>query len=225
MKAIAIVSGGLDSSAFAAIHKKDLSRIVSFTYGQKAPKEVECAKAIASELDVPFIHLDVSHMKHIFGLDNQLTGDGVAVEDAYQKSVVVPLRNALFLQIGMIMAYSAGLDTVLLGSHNGDCQLTPDGERLYPDCSPEFFKAFELACDLGTHRVDGTVRILTPSILKIGKTHLIKEGSVVLGDTICKSTWSCYLNGEKHCGVCESCRNRKAAFEAAMVADVTEYAG
>jgi 7-cyano-7-deazaguanine synthase len=221
MKVLSICSGGLDSVSFASTFiKKDVT-LMTFNYGQKAQRECDVVEELGEIINAGVIKINVGFMKKMYGNSNQLTSDDQDIENEYAPSVVVPLRNALFLQIAMIYAYTHKYDTILLGSHQNDIQEI-DGERLYPDCSPEFFKAFELAMDLGTFRKDKRVQIITPSILNLGKSDLIREGYTNLGPFIYK-TWSCYHTRMEHCGVCESCRNRKIAFEVAGIPDATSY--
>jgi len=225
MKMLVICSGGIDSVAMAAMNVrnarlKDELILMTFNYGQKGIRELNAVYKVAERLYAKVIMVDISSLGFIFGKDQQLSGD-VEIEDNYSPSVVVPLRNAVFLQIAMVYAYAHGLDKVILGSHLDDITEV-DGERLYPDCSPEFFKAFELAMDLGTFRRQKRVRVESASILGITKVDLIKRGYLVLGSLMFE-TWSCYYSGEKHCGVCESCRNRKKAFAEARVEDKTQY--
>ena len=222
MKKLVIYSGGLDSTAMSIISKNEIDEIVlmSFDYGQKAKTELERAKEFANKNGFKWVVQDVSSLKFIFG-KTQLTDDSQEIKNDYKQNVVVPLRNALFLQIAMIYAYTNGFDEVLLGSHLDDCKEV-DGERMFPDCSPEFFKSFELAMDMGTFRKDKKVRIVTPSILGLGKTELIRMACSKDAQSIYKS-WSCYKSGEKQCGVCDSCKNRKNAFLAAGIEDKTEY--
>jgi 7-cyano-7-deazaguanine synthase len=220
MKVLIICSGGLDSTSMASMYKYEDLTLMTFNYGQKGIKETEVVKELAKTLGAKIKVMDISPLKQIFGTENQLCGEG-KIENSYQENVVVPLRNSVFLQIAMVYAYTNKFDIIVLGSHTDDIAEV-DGERLYPDCSPEFFKAFELAMDFGTFRKDKKVRIITASILGLGKTDLVRQGYKNLGNTIFKS-WSCYASGEKQCGKCESCQNRKKAFKKAGVEDKTDY--
>ena len=219
MKVLIICSGGLDSCSMAGMYQNEDLTLLTFSYGQKGAKENEVVKELGMYLGAKYIKRDISGLKDIFG-ENQLSGND-EVLPSYDKTVVVPLRNSLFLQIAMIYAYTNKFDKVVLGSHLNDITEI-DGERCYPDCSPEFFKAFELAMDLGTFRSDKTVRVESASILKMQKSDLVRLGAATLGDFIYK-TWSCYTSQEKHCGNCESCNNRKKYFKLAGIKDKTEY--
>lgn len=222
-KKLVIFSGGLDSTAMALIAKTEPNckvSLMTFDYGQKAQEEIARARRFAEMHGMSFVRQDISSLKFIFG-DTQLTSDNNNIQEEYKKDVVVPLRNALFLQIAMIYAYTCGYDEVILGSHLDDC-VEVNGERLFPDCSPEFFKAFELAMDFGTFRKDKKVKIVSASTLGMGKTNLIKRGVEINAHSIYNS-WSCYKSGEHQCGVCDSCRNRKKAFKDANIVDNTIY--
>jgi len=222
-KKLVICSGGLDSTAMALIAMSDKDSevtLLSFNYGQKATAELKSAEGLAQKYGLKHIVQDISSLKFIFG-KNQLTDSSTDVQTEYKQDVVVPLRNAVFLQIAMVYAYSHGYDEVLLGSHVDDCQEV-NGERLFPDCSPEFFKSFELAMDMGTFRKDKKVRIVTASTLGLGKTDLIRRACAIDSQQVFNS-WSCYKSGEKQCGECDSCRNRKKAFKQAGIKDNTIY--
>lgn len=220
-KTVVVCSGGLDSVSMSSRYKRDDVTLLTFNYGQKGVKEMEVVKKLAEKMNWNIKTVDISFMKSLYGEGNQLTSEGVSVKDGYDKTVVVPLRNGVFLTIALAYSYANDIEKIALGSHLDDITEV-DGERFYPDCSPEFFKSMELAGDLGTFREQKRVVIETPSILGIGKTELMKIGHKNLGDFVFE-TWSCYYSGEKHCGKCESCRNRKKAFLEAGIEDKTEY--
>ena len=105
------------------------------------------------------------------------------------------------------------------GAHTGD--------KNYPDCRPAFAKKLETAFNSG--EADGirrglrkSVRVWSPYMEGLSKSELIGAGMKFLGDSIFR-TWSCYSDKRHHCGVCESCNNRKSAFEDAGVTDKTRY--
>lgn len=222
MKTIIICSGGLDSVSMALRYiGQDEVTLITFNYGQKATNEIGVVEALADKYNLKMLMVNLSSIRFIFGSQNQLTNDGVAVEGNYKPSIVVPLRNALFLQVAMIYAYANGFDKVVLGSHLDDC-IPVDGEYAFPDCSPEFFKAFEFAMDLGTFRKDKKVVVESASRLGLHKADLIRFAMEKDPEIIAK-TWSCYKNGECQCGKCDSCRNRRAAFQEAGVEDPTRY--
>lgn len=222
-KKLIICSGGLDSISMALMETQDANAkitLMTFDYGQKAKNELMSVKNFADRHNIEFHIEDISALSPIFG-KNQLTDENTDIEDIYHKDVVVPLRNALFLQIAMIYAYTHEYDEVILGSHMDDCE-EQDGERLFPDCSPEFFKAFELASDFGTFRRQKKVKIKTASLLGLGKKELLKRAYEINKEDLFLS-WSCYKSEEKQCGECDSCKNRKKAFEEAGIKDETKY--
>lgn len=223
MKKLVIYSGGLDSTAIALIANKENGSVVTlmtFDYGQKAKAEIDRARVFAEKHGMNIIIQDISSLKYIFG-NTQLTDDDTAIQGQYNSSVVVPLRNAMFLQVAMIYAYTNGYDQVLLGSHLDDCKEV-DGEMLFPDCSPQFFRAFEDAMDKGTFKSQKKVQIVTASTCGYGKTDLIRLACEIDAQAIYDS-WSCYASNEHQCGECDSCKNRKAAFKLAGIEDKTIY--
>lgn len=223
-KIIAIVSGGLDSVSFLTQFPDDEIIALSFQYGQKAGRELEQAKKILSEMKQVKEHkiIDISFMQSLYGSSNQLTGDDINVEDGYTPSVVVPLRNAIFSVIASAYGYSEDADLVLLGSHLNDTTQVETFEPMYPDCTPEFFEILATALHIGHFRQGKKIEIISPSRMGQTKADLIKRAYKNIGDLIFE-TWSCYTSGAYHCGKCESCNNRKAAFLNAGVEDKTHY--
>jgi len=219
-KVLVIASGGLDSISMASKYLNDDLELITFDYGQKGVKELEVVKKFGEKFDKKVTVVDIQFMADLFG-ENQLSGS-VEIESSYTGSVVVPLRNAVFIQIAMVKAYTEGFDKVILGSHTDDIAMTDDTEFSYPDCSPQFFKAMQLAQDLGTFRDQGTVEIESASTLGYSKSDLMKIGYENLGDFIFE-TWSCYKSDLLQCGDCESCNNRKRFFDQVGITDLTSY--
>ena len=227
-KIVAVVSGGLDSTSFAAYCSKVLKAplyVISFQYGQRAIKEVELAKEVLKGLYEEFKIINISDVKQVLGR-NQLTDREVKVENKYTQNVVVPVRNAIMLSIATAYAYTVGANFVLYGAHLGDSSI---GTNLYPDCSSSFQTAFEKAMYLGHYHKDEKGRLLgnevtigSPGKSKMGKDKLAEIGYKILGDKVFQ-TYSCYFGGKIHCGECESCMNRKKAFMQAGIRDKTIY--
>ncbi len=225
-KAVAVLSGGPDSVSYAAIKKSqgyDIYPII-FDYGQKGKKEIEVAKELSHKLGFhdPLV-VDISSVKGLWE-GSQLTDEREKIEDQYQPSVVVPLRNGVFLLYASIYALKIGAGMIIYGSHEDDIAArTENGEPLYPDCSPAFSLALENSLNLGHFPIyERKFEIWSPAREHMRKSTLLKKGYEVMGDLIYE-TWSCYKSGEKQCGVCESCRNRKKAFAEAGIPDKTEY--
>lgn len=126
------------------------------------------------------------------------------------KSTVVPFRNGIMLSIAIGIAESHQLKYVMMANHAGD-------HAIYPDCRPEFVKAMSAAAKAGTY---ADVEVLTP-YTNITKTDIARIGKRLGIDYT--ETWSCYKGGEKHCGKCGTCRERKEALRDAGIEDKTEY--
>lgn len=211
-KCVVVLSGGPDSSTVAYWAKKQGYDVyaVTFKYGQIAAKEVECARRIAEKLDAPIKVVDLSSLKEIFMGVTSLCDETIPMTSNFSQPIIVPFRNAIFLSIAVAYAISIGANKVFYGAQGSD-------EQFYPDCRKEFYHAFEKAAQLGTSKA---ISIEAP-FGGIRKSEVIKIG-MELGVPL-KLTWSCYGNGSKHCGKCESCINRKNAFKDSKTPDPTEY--
>lgn len=211
-KCVVVLSGGPDSSTVAYWAKKqgyDLYAI-TYKYGQIAANEIESATRVAEMLGVPIKVVDLSSLKEIFAGVTSLCDENIPITSGFSQPIIVPFRNAIFLSIAVSYAVAVGARRVFYGAQGSD-------EPFYPDCRREFCESFERAAKLGT---DQDIVIEAP-FSNIPKSGIIKLGSE-LGVPL-DLTWSCYLNGPKHCGKCESCVNRKKAFREAEVADSTQY--
>ena len=130
--------------------------------------------------------------------------------DENMKSTVVPFRNGIMLSIAIGIAESNGLDQVFIANHGGD-------HTIYPDCRPEFINAIDSAANAGTFN---NVHVVAP-YTKITKSDIARRGKELGLDYA--ETWSCYKGGEKHCGKCGTCVERKEALRDAGIDDNTEY--
>jgi 7-cyano-7-deazaguanine synthase len=229
--AVCIVSGGLDSVCTAAYlaHDKGYDLfMLSYLYGQRAEREIQQAKYFATILGAKEHQIiDITFMKELYGRTNALTFDKYRLPDHFDYSLVVPIRNAVFITIATSWAMSIGAKLVALGAHADDFR--------YPDCRAEFISSIMDTLNLA--EADGInsgvrqkVTIWTPSSEGIGKGALLQMGYRILGDKIFE-TWSCYTDGKGvnsqdsiHCGRCESCINRKVAISKAGIRDKTTYA-
>jgi 7-cyano-7-deazaguanine synthase len=211
-KCVVVLSGGPDSATVAYWAKKqgyDVSAI-TFKYGQIATKETESAQKIAAKLGASIKVIDLSTLKEVFGEVTSLCNPDIPMTSSFSQPIIVPFRNAIFLSVAVSYATSICANKIFYGAQGSD-------EPFYPDCRREFYKAFETAAQLGT----GTeISIEAPFSCK-PKSETLKVG-VELGVPF-ELTWSCYFNGSRHCGKCESCINRKKAFEEAGARDPTEY--
>jgi 7-cyano-7-deazaguanine synthase len=229
--AVGIVSGGLDSvcytASLAANHGYDLY-LLTFVYGQRAKREIQRARYFAKVLKAnDHKVVDISFMKSLYGKSNALTDSRQEISRGFSQSLVVPLRNAIFLTIASAWAMSINAKVVAYGAHTGDI-------AHYPDCRPTFVSAINEALNIAeSDAIIGGQRneitMLSPAAVGIDKPALLKTGYKILGDKIFH-TWSCYSDGIRagkdylHCGRCESCINRKKAFSTAQIEDKTDYA-
>jgi len=231
IEAVCIVSGGLDSICATAhlIETKGYrAHMITFGYGQRARREIRAAKQFAKIFEIQDHKVvDISFLKAIYGKTNALTDANRALPKCFDYSIVVPLRNAIFIAIASAWAMSIGAEIVAYGAHRGD-------ER-YPDCRPDFVRSITNALNLGES--DGIesglrkrINIWSPAIDGIEKSDLLKAGYKILGNRIFR-TWSCYTDGigerrknPLQCGRCESCINRKEAISKAGLEDKTRYA-
>ena len=220
-KAIVVFSGGIDSISMCAYLKENYELYgISFLYGQKANQEIKNAEAFAKILRLKEHKIvNINFMKELYGNTNVLTDSKKNIPSKFNYSIVVPIRNGIFLSIATAWAFSINASLVAYGAHTGD--------KNYPDCRPAFSKKLESSFNQG--EIDGIksgirkkIEIWSPYKAKLSKKRLLKKGYSVLGDSIFNS-WSCYKNGKVQCGKCESCNNRKAAFLEAGIEDKTLY--
>jgi 7-cyano-7-deazaguanine synthase len=228
--AICIMSGGLDSLCAAAYiknYKKYKIKIITFSYGQRAKREIIQSKKLAKALNSDeYRSVDINFMKELYGSSNVLTSSKLSIPSKFDQSIVVPIRNAIFITIAAAWAFSEDADLIVFGAHTDDFH--------YPDCRPKFIQSITDTLNMGEedkikNGIKRKVTIWSPSLEGITKYELLKLGHEILGDAIFES-WSCYSNGKKihqsvvQCGECESCINRKMAFSRAGIEDKTIYA-
>ena len=211
MKALLIYSGGLDSTTLLYEYKDSIALAVSFYYGSKHNgREIACAVENCQRLGIKHMVIPLDFMGQYFK-SSLLQGGGDIPEGSYaddnMKSTVVPFRNGIMLSIAAGLAESYGLDTVMMANHSGD-------HAIYPDCRPEFVDAFAKAVEAGTYE---GIQLVSP-YCNITKRDIALRGKELGVDY--SLTYSCYKGGEKHCGKCGTCTERKEALEGF---DPTEY--
>jgi 7-cyano-7-deazaguanine synthase len=220
-KAVIVFSGGVDSVCVVSYLKLKYELYgITFSYGQKAEKEIIAAKKFAKNLGLKQHKIvDISFMKELYGNSNVLTSTKRKIPRKFDYSIVVPIRNAVFLSVASAWAFTLNASFVAYGAHTGD--------RNYPDCRPIFAKKLESAFNQG--EIDGinsglrkNIKIWSPYREGLSKSDLLNIGFKNMGNPIFK-TWSCYSNKKYHCGICESCDNRKKGFEKAGIVDKTKY--
>jgi len=220
MRCVVLLSGGLDSSTTLAIAINDgcEAHALTFDYGQRHRKEVESAKKIAEYYGVKqkIIKID---LRSIGG--SALTDDIDVPERELEEIergipvTYVPARNTILLSYALAYAEVIDADYIYIGVNAIDYSG-------YPDCRPEYIRAFEEVARLGTRRgVEGKpVKIRTP-LINMTKAEIIRKG-MELGVPY-ELTWSCYRGGEKACGRCDSCLLRLKGFMEAGYEDPLEY--
>ncbi|MHB8568040.1 MAG: 7-cyano-7-deazaguanine synthase QueC [Nitrososphaerales archaeon] len=221
-RTVAIISGGLDSSGVASYWKDRGYELylLTFDYGQRAKQEITRASEIGKLLSVKDHKvIDIRFMKELYGSTNVLTDESKAMPSNFQKNIIVPIRNAVFLTIATAYAFSLGAESLAYGAHLSD--------QPYPDCRPEFAESLAEALNLGDidaikSQSHPAIKIWSPAVQGLKKEQLLKISYDLLGKGVYR-TWSCYLDGERQCGRCESCNNRKLAFALAGIEDLTEY--
>lgn len=211
---VIIVSGGMDSITLLYDKKEEIALAVTFDYGSNHnAKEIAWAKVHCERLKIKHIVIKLDFM-HKYFTSSLLEGAEAIPEGHYadenMKSTVVPFRNGIMLSIAAGIAESNGLKKVLIANHGGD-------HTIYPDCRPAFIKAMNEATKNGTYV---NVSICAP-YTNITKADIARIGKRLGIDY--SETWSCYKGGEKHCGKCGTCIERKEALALAGIEDKTEY--
>lgn len=209
-----IVSGGMDSITLLNEFNDDIALAVTFDYGSNhAQKEIPFAKLHCDRLGIEHIVIPLEFM-HKYFKSSLLEGADAIPEGHYaaenMKSTVVPFRNGIMLSIACGIAESRGLKRVMIANHAGD-------HAIYPDCRSTFIYSMSEAMELGTYE---GIKIFAP-YSDITKTDIARHGKEI--GLNYAETWSCYKGGEKHCGKCGTCVERKEALRDAGINDNTEY--
>src|SRR5262245_50797145 len=225
-KAVVLLSGGLDSATALAVARRDglACHALTIAYGQRHAVELSAARRVADALaavEHRVMHLDL----RAFG-GSALTADLPVPRDRVEEEMsaaipitYVPARNTIFLSLALGWAEVLGSFDIYMGINAIDYSG-------YPDCRPEFVAAFERLANLATRagvEGKGTFRVHAPLV------HLSKAEIIRLGQSLGVDyglTHSCYdptADGSA-CGHCDSCKLRRAGFEAAGVPDPTRYA-
>ena len=211
---VIIISGGMDSTTLLYEMKDRIALGISFDYGSNHnAREIRFAELHCSRLGIKHIVIKLGFM-HEYFKSSLLSGAEAIPEGHYadenMKSTVVPFRNGIMLSIAVGIAESEGLKYVMMANHGGD-------HAIYPDCRPEFVQAMSEASKAGTYP---GIEVLAP-YTDLTKTDIALRGKKLGIDY--SETWSCYKGGDKHCGKCGTCVERRQAFASAGVCDPTEY--
>lgn len=203
-KAVVIYSGGMDSFTILQRAYKDGYDLypLTFDYGQKHSKEIDYARRVCDELNLPHRIIDITAINQLLQ-SSSLTSDKSIPEGHYEadnmKSTVVPNRNMILLSLAIGYAVDIGASKVFYGAHSGD-------HAIYPDCRPEFVRAMNAVASIANYE---PVEIVTP-YLQGDKISILRDG-LAMGLDYGK-TWTCYNGREKACGKCGSCVERLEAF-------------
>ena len=209
-----VVSGGMDSITMLYEYKEDIARAVTFDYGANhGPREIPLARMHCERLGIEHVVITMNFMKQYFQ-SSLLNGAAAIPEGHYaddnMRSTVVPFRNGIMLAIACGLAESRGLKRLMIANHAGD-------HAIYPDCRPGFVEAMSQATQEGTY---DHIRIEAP-YTNLTKGDIARHGKALGIDY--SETWSCYKGGEKHCGKCGTCVERREALAEAGIEDHTEY--
>ncbi len=205
-QAVVLLSGGLDSATtlYVARAAGFKCRCLIFDYGQRHCREIEAAKRIAKKCGVGYEIIKIR-----FPWKGSSLLDKSKKISRSQSSLIpatyVPARNIIFLSFALSFAEAIGAKAIFIGAHSQDYSG-------YPDCRPEFFRAFKKAADYGTKAglQNKGIKIITP-LINLSKAGIIRLGSR-LGVPFAL-TWSCYQGGKEPCGECDSCYYRAKGFK------------
>jgi len=217
-RAVVLLSGGMDSCVTTAIARETHEiALVHASYGQRTEaRERRAFDEIADYYDVrERLVVRLEHFSQIGG--SALTDPRIAVPEAQLHAsgipvTYVPFRNAHFLSVAVSWAEVLGARAVFIGA-------VAEDSSGYPDCRPEYYRAFQQVIREGT-RPETQIEIVTP-VIALRKSEIVRRG-ISLGAPL-HLTWSCYQFGEEACGACESCVLRLRAFAEAGAADPIAY--
>ena len=220
--AVVLLSGGLDSATVLALARQQgyACHALSVDYGQRHHAELAAAQRVAKVLGAVqhrVINVDLT----AFG-GSALTDANIAVPEQPSTGIpltYVPARNTIMLSLALAWAEVLQAQDIFIGVNAVDYSG-------YPDCRPEYIAAFERMANLATKAaVEGKRLILHAPLLNLSKADIVKCG--VQQGVDYSLTVSCYQADEdgRACGVCDSCRLRRAGFETAGMPDPTRYRG
>lgn len=217
MKVLTLVSGGMDSvtALYDAAQSHQIVGALGFDYGSKHnPRELPLGVWHANKLGIPHRTIRLPFINELFDSDLLRSGGPIPeghYEEATMKQTVVPFRNGIMLAVAAGYAETIGAEAIVIAAHAGD-------HAIYPDCREGFMQAMGEAITQGTY---ARLSLLRPFIAW-NKARIVQRGVELKIDYA--RTWSCYKGGDRHCGVCGTCVERREAFQLASVKDPTDYA-
>ncbi|MEA5530589.1 7-cyano-7-deazaguanine synthase QueC [Dolichospermum sp. UHCC 0684] len=223
MKAVILLSGGLDSSTVLYKAKADGCECyaISLDYQQRHRKELNSALMIAKAAGViqhQVVNFDLGQWGGSALTDQKIdlpTGRSLAEMGDNIPVTYVPARNTIFLSFALSYAEAIAAERVYIGVNILDYSG-------YPDCRPDYIEAMQEVFRLGTKqgREGEAMKIIAP-LIDLKKTEIIQLGNQL--GVPWDLTWSCYAGGESACGVCDSCQLRLAAFAELGLKDPIDY--
>ncbi len=216
--AVVLLSGGMDSCVCAALAARDhQTAAVHVSYGQRTElRERRAFEAICDRLKIRNRLIVRNEALRAIG-GSALTDPNIAVPESYAIGAgvpvtYVPFRNAHFLAVAVSWAEVLRAEKVYIGA------VEPDSSG-YPDCRPEYYRAFNEVVRTGTK--DGKIQVVTP-LIAMRKAEIVTLGLEL--NAPFDLTWSCYQREDQACGVCDSCMLRLRAFREAGAEDPIPYA-
>ncbi len=221
-RAVVLLSGGMDSCVCAALAARDhQAAAVHVSYGQRTEaRERRSFESICDRLGIRERLLVRNEALRLIG-GSALTDSGIAVPETHGTDggapvgvpvTYVPFRNAHFLAVAVSWAEVLGAEKVYIGA------VEPDSSG-YPDCRPEYYRAFNEVVKAGTK--EGTIVVVTP-LIAMHKAEIVRLGLEL--NAPFDLTWSCYQREDRACGVCDSCVLRLRGFREAGAEDPIPYA-
>ncbi|MCR5625277.1 MAG: 7-cyano-7-deazaguanine synthase QueC [Lachnospiraceae bacterium] len=214
-KALVLSSGGVDSTTCLAlaVDKYGSENVIalSVSYGQKHSKELEASENVANHYNVEHLSIDLAPMFEFSNSSLLQHSDKDIPEESYDEQLkktngspvdtYIPFRNGLFISAAAAIAISKECEVIYYGAHSDDA-----AGNAYPDCSEAFNNAMNTAVYEGSGK---SLKIVAPFIDK-NKAEVVRIGKEL--NVPYELTWSCYEGGEKPCGKCATCIDRKKAF-------------
>lgn len=214
MKAVVLLSGGLDSATAAAQAQADGYEVIalSFDYGQRHQRELQSAKTIAAHLGITQHFILTVNLGQWGGSSLTDPCQAIPQEGVHSETIpstYVPGRNTVFIALALSLAEAQGAEAIYLGINAVDYSG-------YPDCRPAYLTAFQTLANLSSKvGIEGHAPRLVAPLIEDSKVAIVRR-ALALGVPI-DQTWSCYQGGDRPCGVCDSCRIRDRALEEAGI--------
>jgi 7-cyano-7-deazaguanine synthase len=222
-RAVVLLSGGMDSATALAITKAEGFEVLALTfdYGQRHHKEVEAARRLARHFRVAdhrIVSLDLTAIGASALTDRRIRVPEQRSLEEIGRGIpptYVPARNTILLSYALALAEATLANAIVIAANHLD-------SSGYPDCRPEYYRAYQEVARLGTKRgVEGDVIAIRTPLIDLTKADIVRKGEEL--KVPWDLTWSCYLGGRKACGRCDACVLRLKGFREAGVKDPLPY--